>query len=191
MVNLLTCADCASQAAEDAQSAMEEALTAGREEVQKVRCSTKGCNILQGAVRGLFTAVHRLFKVRCCSTHSGISTSLAAGAAPVQVKAQYDSLLEEMATASRKRERWQEQQAAAERELAADREQFEAFARKQVGRGGELLALRGIETPLELLVSDVCRLFSSALLCPSVTTAESPVSPFWLHTFTAAPAAGG
>lgn len=53
----------------------------------------------------------------------------------LQVKAQYDSLLEEMAAASRKRERWQEQQAAAERELSAEREQFDAFTRKQVGSG--------------------------------------------------------
>ena len=168
---------------------MEEALTAGREEVQKVRCSTKGCNILQGAVRGLFTAVHRLFKVRCCSTRSGISTSLAAGAAPLQVKAQYDSLLEEMATASRKRERWQEQQAAAERELAADREQFEAFARKQVGRAGAISCM-ALKTTRELLVSNLGRLFSSVLLGPSAITAKSPVFPCCTPC-PAAPAAGG
>ena len=53
-----------------------------------------------------------------------------------QVKAQYDSLLEEMAAARRERERWQEQQAAAERQLASERERFEGFAKTQVGRRG-------------------------------------------------------
>lgn len=66
--------------------------------------------------------------VSCNASHKPCATHTL-----LQVKAQYDSLLEEMAAASRKRERWLEQQAAAERELAAEREQFEAFTRKQVG----------------------------------------------------------
>lgn len=53
-----------------------------------------------------------------------------------QVKAQYDSLLQEMAAARHERERWQDQQAAAERQLAAERERFEGFVKTQVGRQG-------------------------------------------------------
>lgn len=44
-------------------------------------------------------------------------------------------MLEEMADARRQRERWLEEQAAAERALGADRERFEATARQQVGQG--------------------------------------------------------
>ena len=67
-------------------------------------------------------------RLSCSASHKPCATHIL-----LQVKAQYDSLLEEMAAASRKRERWLEQQAAAERELAEEREHFEAFTRKQVG----------------------------------------------------------
>lgn len=99
----------------------------------------------------------------------------------LQVKAQYDSLLEEMAAASRKRERWQEQHAAAERELAAEREQFDAFTRKQVGSGRAAWGFTGGQRGGHGTTRQ-CRL-------PSSTALLTHPAPFF--PLSAASAAGG
>jgi len=51
----------------------------------------------------------------------------------LQVKAQCNSLRQEIAAASRQRELWHEQQAAAEHDLATKSEEFERLIMQQVG----------------------------------------------------------